>query len=133
MEVKLKLNDNWFQASNAKGATLKLGAGLEDGVSPMEAQLMAAGGCTGLDLAAILAKMRQPLKDLEVLVTGRRQEEHPRFFHGVHLSYRLIGDIEEDKARRAIELSLEKYCSVTNGLKADITYEYVIERGDLRP
>ncbi|MGI6363636.1 MAG: OsmC family protein [Bacillota bacterium] len=132
MEVKLSLKESWFDAVNAKGARIKLGAGREDAVSPMEAVLMAAGGCSGIDIVSILEKMRQPLEGLEVTVTGQRREEHPRSFREIAIRYVLKGNLDPEKVQRAIELSLSKYCSVTNGLepKAKISYEYVIENGE---
>ncbi len=130
MDVNLKLNGAWFDAANAKDAKIKLGTGQEDGVSPMEAVLMAAGGCSGIDIVSILEKMRQPLEGLEIIVSGLRREDYPKYFHSVFIKYILKGDLEAEKVERAIELSLEKYCSVTNGLKAKITYEYVIENGE---
>lgn len=132
MEVKLKLNQKWFDASNSKGATIKLGGGLDDGPSPMEAVLMAAGGCTGVDVVSTLEKMRQPLEGLEISVHGTRREEHPRYYEEIVIKYHLVGKLDAAKVERAIELSLSKYCSVTGGLepKATVTYEYTIETGE---
>lgn len=130
MDVQLEFNGAWFDAANAKGSKIKLGAGLEDGVSPMEAVLMAAGGCSGIDIVSILEKMRQPLEGLEIIVSGQRREDYPKYFHNILIKYILRGNLEAEKVERAIELSLEKYCSVTNGLKAKITYEYIIENGE---
>jgi putative redox protein len=129
MDVKLKLNDSWFDAANAKGAKIKLGAEPDDAISPMEAVLMAAGGCSGIDIVSILEKMRQPLAGLEIIVSGQRREDYPKYFQSILIKYILRGNLDADKVERAIELSLEKYCSVTNGLepKAKITYEYTIE------
>lgn len=92
---------------------------------------MAAGSCSGLDVVSILEKMRQPLAGLEIIVSGQRQEEHPRYFQTITIKYVLTGDLERDKVERAIQLSLQKYCSVTNSLtpKVKIDHEYVIERG----
>jgi len=129
MEVKLKMNQNWFNAVTPRGAKVKLGPGLEDGPSPMEAVLMAAGGCSGIDVVSILKKMRQPLEDLEIQVSGQRREEHPRYFHTVTLKFILTGDLDAQKVEKAIELSMEKYCSVTTGLRAEVNYEYEILGG----
>ncbi|MDD2282047.1 MAG: OsmC family protein [Eubacteriales bacterium] len=131
MDVNLKLNGAWFDAANAKGAKIKLGTGQEDGVSPMEAVLMAAGGCSGIDIVSILEKMRQPLEGLEIIVSGQRRENYPKYFQDIFIKYVLTGRLDADKVQRAIDLSLEKYCSVTNGLepKSKITYEFVINNG----
>lgn len=131
MDVKLNLKENWFQASNDRGASIKLGSGLDDGISPMEAVLMAAGGCSGIDVVSMLKKMRQPLEELEISVTGQRREEHPRYYTSIQINYVFKGKLEYDKVKRAVELSLDKYCSVTNGLepKAKITYLIKIADG----
>lgn len=131
MEVKLKLQESWFNASNSRGATIKMGGGLADGPSPMEAVLMAAGACSGVDVVSILEKMHQPLEDMDIIVSGERREEHPRYYENILLKFVLKGDLDPGKVRRAIELSLEKYCSVVNGLtpKAKVAYEFVIEEG----
>lgn len=131
MEVKLDLKETWFEASNGRGASIKLGAGLEDGVSPMEAVLMAAGGCSGIDVVSTLKKMRQPLEGMEISVSGQRREEHPRYYNSIQIKYVLKGKLDYEKVKRAVELSLDKYCSVTNGLepKAKITYHIEIVDG----
>lgn len=131
MEVKLRRNGPWFEAKNSQGTMIKMGPGLEGGVSPMEAVLMAAGSCSGIDIVGILEKMRQPLMGLEITVSGERRPEHPRYYQSILIKYLLKGKVDADKAKRAVELSLEKYCSVTNGLipKANIHYELVIEEG----
>jgi putative redox protein len=132
LEVKLSHKGGWFEARSSRGSTIKLGPDLDDGVSPMEAVLMAAGGCTGVDVVATLAKMRQPLEGLEISVSGERREEHPRYYKSIQIKYFLRGKLDEAKVRRAIELSLEKYCSVTNALipKAEVGYTFEIEEGD---
>jgi len=131
MEVKLSLNQTWFDATNSNGVTIKLGSGLEDGPSPVEVVLMAAGACTGIDVVSTLKKMRQPLEDLDITVLGQRRDEHPRYFESIIVKYVLKGNLEPDKVNRAIELSLKNYCSVTSGLepKAKVSYEFIIEQG----
>lgn len=132
MEVNLSLTESWFVAANARGAKIKLGPSSEAVVSPMEAVLMGAGGCSGIDIVSILEKMRQPLEGLEMTVTGQRREEHPKSFQEIQIRYVLKGNLDRKKVEQAIELSLSKYCSVTNSLepKAKISYEFVIENGE---
>ena len=93
---------------------------------------MAAGGCSGIDVVGMLEKMRQPMTGLEITVSGERRQEHPRYFQSILIKYVLQGKVDADKAKRAIELSLEKYCSVTNSLapKVVIKYELEIEEDD---
>ena len=75
--------------------------------------------------------MREPVEGLEVEISGERREEHPRIYTKVHIHYKIYGDVNEEKAKRAIELSQEKYCSASAHLKlsgTDVTYSYEIVR-----
>jgi len=100
------------------------------GATPMELLAVALGGCTAMDVASILAKMRQPLEALRVEVGGEKAEEHPKRFESLEVVYYLKGDLDEKKVQRAIELSTEKYCSVEATLRPAVptTSRYVIER-----
>jgi putative redox protein len=103
--------------------------GLEAGPSPMELVLLALGGCTGMDVVSILKKMRVEWARFEIGLEAERAEEHPKAFTKIHLTYRIWGaDIPEDKLKKAIDLSLERYCSVGAmlGKRAKITYDYHI-------
>ena len=121
-----------FEATTAHG-TVGLASGLDEpgnGVTPMELLATALGGCTAMDVASILVKMRQPLEAFSVEVSGERAEEHPRRFTSLEVVYHLKGDLDERKVERAIELSEERYCSVEATLRpaVPITSRYVIER-----
>ena len=97
----------------------------KEGTSPVEMLLVAAAACTGSDIVPILEKQRVKVRSLEVAVTGTRREEHPRRFTAMHFRWRIAGDgVDETKARRAIDLSLEKYCSVVASLAPDIRISY---------
>ncbi len=105
-------------------ATVVDGDGIA-GPSPVMTLLIAAAGCTGSDVISILQKMRLRVTAFSVEISGVRREEEPRRFLSIHLTYHLAGDgLEESKVRRAIELSLEKYCSVTHSLAPDIAVTY---------
>lgn len=99
------------------------------GATPMEALLVALGGCTGMDVASVLIKMRQPLEEFWLEVNGQTAAEHPRRFTTLEVVYHLKGDLDEKKVRRAIELSETRYCSVEATLRpaVPITSRYVIE------
>ncbi|KKM09466.1 hypothetical protein SY88_17725 [Clostridiales bacterium PH28_bin88] len=108
-------------------ASLKAGGG-NRGPSPMETVLVALGGCTGIDVVAILEKMRVQVDDLQVILEAGRAEDPPQVFTGVNMVYQLWGvDLPEDKVKRAIELTQEKYCSVLHMInktaKVDFRYE----------
>jgi putative redox protein len=97
------------------------------GPGPMLTLLLASAACSGSDVVIILEKMRQQLKGLRIEVQGIRREEEPRRYVALHLDYQLEGEgLDPAKARRAIDLSLEKYCSVIHSLAPDIAITYAL-------
>jgi len=93
--------------------------------SPVEMLLVAAATCSAADVVLILEKQRVALKALDVALRGTRREEQPRRYTALHFVYSISGDgADETKARRAIDLSLEKYCSVVASLAPDIRISY---------
>lgn len=97
----------------------------DEGPSPMDMLLIAMAGCTGSDVVAVLRKKRLDLRDLSIEVTGRRREEHPRRYTALDLRYTVHAPgATEAAVRQAIDLSLEKYCSVTHSLAPDIPVRY---------
>jgi putative redox protein len=94
---------------------------------PLELLLVALGGCTGMDVASLLAKMRQKVTALELNITAKRSEEQPKVYTKIDLEYVVTGrSLEEDKVRRAVELSQEKYCSVSAMLKKACPIKYTV-------
>jgi putative redox protein len=92
---------------------------------PMLTLLLAAASCTGSDVVLILEKMRVGLRQLRIEVHGTRREDPPRRYTAIRIEFLLAGDdLDESKARRAIDLSLEKYCSVVASLAPDIAFSY---------
>ncbi len=100
------------------------------GATPMELLAVALGGCTAMDVVSILQKMRQPLEDLQVEVSGEKADEHPKRYLTLEIVYRLKGDLDEHRVKRAIELSESRYCSVQATLRPGvrISSRFVIER-----
>jgi putative redox protein len=96
---------------------------------PMEMLLGALGACTSVDVVMILAKKRQRLTSLEVVITGERASEPPAVWTKIEMVYRLAGALDDKAVRDAIELSQSKYCSVAAMLRktAEITYRFEIE------
>lgn len=88
------------------------------GVRPMELVLMALGSCASFDLAMILKKQRQEPEDIQVEVVGERREEIPTIFTKIHITFTFTGTIDEEKAQKAAELAVKKYCSVHDMLVA---------------
>jgi putative redox protein len=98
--------------------------------------LLGLCGCTGMDVVSILKKKRVEFDDFEVAVEAEKSAELPNYFTRIELVYRIWGaNVPEPALERAIELSMDKYCTVSNTLKgkAEITYRYEInpsaERG----
>jgi putative redox protein len=97
------------------------------GPGPMLTLLLAAAACSGSDVVSILEKMRVKVQDFYIEIAGTRREEEPRRYVALHLDYHLSGEnIDPVKARRAIDLSLEKYCSVIHSLAPDIAITYAL-------
>ena len=110
-------------------ASEKVG-GHDQGARPMELVLMGLGGCSGIDVISILKKQRQELKSFDISIEAEREQDKiPSMFKTIHLTFKLSGNLAEEKVKRAIELSVEKYCSVSAMLEktAKITYSYQIE------
>ncbi|AJJ12372.1 protein yhfA [Yersinia rohdei] len=98
--------------------------------SPMEMLLMSAGGCSAIDVVSILQKGRNDVRDCEVTLTSQRREEAPRLFTQINLHFIVSGKGLTDKTvERAVELSAEKYCSVSLmlGKAATITHSFEIK------
>lgn len=126
MRIKLnRINDNYlFEGVNENGQKILLNNVREDkenGVSPMETVLMAVAGCSSIDIIHILKKQRQEISHFSVEVEGDRVEEGDvKPFRSIKVKVMLEGDINEEKARKAAELSFEKYCSVAEMLKNSV-------------
>jgi putative redox protein len=116
-----------FTGSEPGGPAVTVDGDNVMGPGPMLTLLLAAAACTGSDVVLILEKMRVNLRGLRIEVAGTRREEEPRRYVAIHLDYHLGGEaIDLVKARRAIDLSLEKYCSVIHSLAPDITVTYAL-------
>lgn len=89
------------------------------GPRPIELLLSALGGCTGMDVISILGKMRTPAKSLEIFVWAERAPDHPKAVRKVRLLFRTEG-VPEENLKKAAQLSLEKYCSVSHSLSSKI-------------
>ncbi len=113
--------------------TQEKSGGTDSSVRPAELLLVGLGGCTGMDVISILRKMRVPFEDFEVEVNAEQAEEHPKVLTQIELVYRITGDVPEDKLEKAINLSQERYCSVSTmlGKTAKITYRHEIVKSKL--
>lgn len=101
--------------------------GESSATKPMELLLISMGGCTGMDIVPLLKKMRQDVTGVELNITAERTEEHPRVYSRVDIEYVVAGrGLEEEKVKRAVELSQERYCSVSAMLKKACPVNYTI-------
>ncbi|MDM8557516.1 OsmC family protein [Thiotrichales bacterium HSG14] len=105
------------------------------GVRPMEMILMGLGGCTAMDVLTILKKQRQDVTDCIIEIEGQRCDESPKIFTEIHVHFIITGhNLKESHVKRAVNLSAEKYCSVSAMLSktAKITHDYkVIEKNNM--
>jgi len=98
------------------GAPAVGGEGL--GARPMELLLAAIGGCSGIDVVSILTRMRQPPEDLGITVDAEREQgREPALFTTIHVHFALTGACDGEHVARAVQLSMEKYCSVARILE----------------
>jgi putative redox protein len=117
-----------FDAGRPGGATLRIDGSGETGQGPVDAVLSALASCTAIDVVEILNKRRTPVASLEIDVTGTRFEGIPRRLLRIQLVYRIGGTgIERGHAERAIDLALNKYCSVRDSLDPKIPIAWTLE------
>ena len=111
--------DYGFEATDAYGHTVRMDTSPEHGgenfgVRPMQMILMGLAGCSAIDVISILKKQRQEVKDYKMVVKGLREAgKEPSLWKDIELEFHIYGVVDEDKAKRAVELSMDKYCSVS--------------------
>ena len=137
VKVNLKrVNDAYhFEASNEDAVKAHIDAspdvgGENKGMRPMQMLLAALGGCAGIDIVGILKKQRQEIDSFTIEVTGDRGDSGTyNLYRKINLHFKLKGKIDKGKALRAVQLSLEKYCSVAKTLEptAKLTYEVSVK------
>ncbi len=132
MEARVKwVEDLSFVGESSSGHQVMMDGNSGDKApSPMEMVLIAAGGCSAIDVVSILRKGRHQVTDCEVKLTSKRREEAPRLFTDFNLHFIVSGKALTDKiVERAVQLSAEKYCSVSLmlGKAANITHSFEIK------
>ena len=128
------LNDLAFEAE-VDGHKLYMDTSLEHGGKntgprPKPLMMVALAGCTGMDVAAILKKMREDIEELTIEVEGDVSEDHPKRFEGMKIIFRVKGKgVSRKNVEKAVNLSSTKYCGVSaNYVKAfTISHEIIIE------
>jgi len=125
-----------FEAENAGGFKVELDAKAEiggegKGFRPMEMLLIGLGGCSGIDMVNVLSKQKEPLDDLKINIKAtRKDQEMPPIFDVIDIHFDLFGALSVQKVERALALTFEKYCSVSNilGRSATLNFTYTIHQ-----
>ena len=123
VEIDRVAGDFGFEARDANGHVVRIDTSPETGgnnfgVRPMQMLLMGLGGCSGIDIVSILKKQRQPIEGFHMTIEGEREQgKEPSLWEDITIIFELSGAIDPAKARRACELSMEKYCSVAETLR----------------
>jgi putative redox protein len=118
IELTRVKGDFGFEAKDENGHVVRMDSspesgGWDFGVRPMQMLLMGLAGCSAIDVIAILKKQRQEIKNYKMIVNGEREAgKEPSLWKDISMEFHLYGSIDEDKAIKAVELSLNKYCSV---------------------
>lgn len=136
MQIELvRVDDAFhFEAVGMSGVKQHMDAatdigGHNEGARPMEMLLMGLAGCTAIDVILILQKQKLTIDDFRLIVDGFREKgATPAPFQKIHITYLLKGQLDPDKVKRAIDLSMDKYCSATAQFRpsAEITYSFEI-------
>lgn len=122
-----------FDATASTGHTVRMDAapevgGENTGPRPMEMVLMGLGGCTGIDVVMMLQKMSQNIKDVQIEIESERSAEVPKVFTKIHVHFKVYGtELNDKKVKRAVDLSAEKYCSVSKMLEATVEMSHDFE------
>jgi putative redox protein len=122
--------EHLFDSGRENGPTARFDGDGKAAQTPPEALLSALASCVSVDIVDILAKRRTPVESLEVDVVGERVDTTPRHFRHITLNFSIKGKgIEREHAERSIELSITKYCSVRDSLRADMKVDWTLELG----
>jgi putative redox protein len=114
-----------FEGSGVGKSRILIDGDGEAATSPVELLLLAAATCSAADVVIILQKQRIKLASLDLAMRGTRRDTEPRRYTDIAFHFTIAGEgVEETKVRRAIDLSLEKYCSVVASLAPDIQITY---------
>jgi putative redox protein len=100
--------------------------GADSGPKPKPLLLLSLTGCTGMDVVSLMNKMRVEYADFEVKTDGELTDEHPKYYHKIHLTYSLKTKAEyHEKIKKAVSLSQERYCGISYMLSksSELTHE----------
>ena len=133
MQVRINwIEQRTFEAETESGHRITMDGPPDHGgrnlaARPMEMILVGLGGCSAFDVVEILEKSRQKIQDCQIQINAERADEIPAVFTKIHMHFVISGDgLNENHVKRAVELSIEKYCSVVKMLRpnVEITFDY---------
>jgi len=123
IELQRNSGNYSFTARDSMGHLLqtdssKENGGDDNGFRPMQLMLAALGSCSAIDMVSILQKQKQIISNLKIIIEGEREQDViPSLWKNIQVHFELSGNLNLDKANRAAELSIEKYCSVAETLR----------------
>jgi putative redox protein len=141
MKITLQRVDDGFSmlARDENSHTVRMDASVEQGgansgVRPMQMLVMGLGGCSAIDMVMILKKQKQEITDFRISIDAdREQDKDPALWEKLHVVFELKGNIDPGKARRAADLSMQKYCSVAETLRragGELSWEVKVNDGE---
>ena len=118
-----KVTTHWqgdliFESDNPRWPSIMMDASEEfgwtgKGMAPKAMMLSSLAGCSGLDVISTLDKMKEEIDDFKIEVSGELTTEHPKYYHSVRVDYHFYGsNLNKNKCKRAVNLSVDKYCGV---------------------
>jgi len=122
-----------FESNNPSGERFRIDAGPENGgegngMRPKALMLSSLAGCSGLDVASLIHKMKLEVADFHIETIANLTDEHPKYYDSVILEYHFYGNnLAESKLQRAVDLSVEKYCGVLEMFRKFATLEIKVE------
>lgn len=130
-EINIQWQGKMLFKANSMGGSFNIDAseevgGSNNGLRPKALMLTALAGCSGLDVVSLLKKMRAEVQDLKINVKGELTDEYPKYYNKVHMEYFFYGkNFKKDKIEKAVNLSQEKYCGVSEMFRqfAELTFE----------
>jgi len=126
-----------FESDNPSGHKLTMFSAADEenndtvGFGPKALMLSSLAGCSGLDVVSLLKKMRAEVDEFKIEVTAELTEEHPKFYNKVKVDYHFTGsDLKEDKIKKVVDLSVDKYCGVMEMFRqfADVKTEIFLHQ-----
>lgn len=141
MHLHRTQNDYGFTATDSGGHKLTIDIPAEqggngNGFRPMQLLLAGLGGCSAVDIVSILRKQKQEIKDFSIDVDGEREPgKEPSIWQNAQVVFNISGEVDPAKAVRAVELSMNKYCSVAETLRragADLTWKVVVNGSEVK-